>query len=176
MSDSDSRHSLRGFALLWSQIVLYFLFGAFYAFSKAGRPQWPDLAQAEVEKVETYFMKNRRRRAKVPEAIVVVNALGTAVDCNNTFARLYQTPAGILVGQELSGFAPEIAAVLERDAQLVDDVVMTVGDQSFSLAVEPFAEDSGSGNIPRDLGGEKEREKNADRIIRLRGLRWDEVA
>jgi len=117
-------------------------------------------------------MNNRRRRAKAPEAIVVVNAVGTAVDCNNTFARLYQTPAGILLGQELSGFAPEISAALERDEELGDAIVMTVGDESFSLAVEPFADDAGSAEDARDLACEK----NADRIIRLRGLRLGEVA
>lgn len=117
-------------------------------------------------------MNNRRRRAKVPEAIVVVNAVGTAVDCNNTFARLYQTPAGILMGQELSGFAPEIAAALDADTQRSGDVVMTVGDESFTLAVEPFADDVGDGDIASDAMPEK----NIDRIIRLRGLRWDEVA
>jgi len=103
-------------------------------------------------------MNNRRRRAKVPEAIVVVNALGTAVDCNNTFARLCHTPAGMLVGQQLSGFAPEIAAALERDEQQADSVVMTVGDQSFSLAVEAFADDAGRNS-------ERQSANHADRII-----------
>jgi len=110
-------------------------------------------------------MNTRRRQAKVPEAIVVVNALGTAVDCNNTFARLCHTPAGMLVGQQLSGVAPELAAVLEDGQKLADDAVMTVGDKSFTLAVEPFADCK-----------DARRELSADRVIRLRDLNWDEVA
>jgi len=113
-------------------------------------------------------MKNRRRRAKKPEAIVVVNALGTAVDCNNTFARLCRTPAGMLVGEQLSGFAPEIAAILDGTDQLADDAVMTVGDKSFTLAVELFA---GDADAPMGRSAEC-----ADRVVRLRGLSWDEVA
>ena len=109
-------------------------------------------------------MNNRRRQARAPVAIVVVNALGTAVDCNNAFAQLCQTPAGMLVGQRLSGFAPELADILEDATQIIDDAVMTFGDQSFSLAVEPFQD------------GALNAEREADRIIRLRGLNWDEVA
>jgi len=121
--------------------------------------------------VEIIFMNNRPHQAKVPEAIVVINALGTAVDCNNTFARLCHTPAGMLVGQQLSGFAPELAAVLENGQQLADDTVMTVGDKSFTLAVEPFAADSDAGSDKRAAS-----ELSADRIVRLRDLSWDEVA
>jgi len=111
-------------------------------------------------------MNNRRRRAKAPEAIVVVNALGTAVDCNNAFAQLCQTPAGMLVGQRLSGFAPELAAVLEDATQIHDDNVMTFANQNFALAIQPF--ETGINNSAS--------QETADRVIRLRGLSWDEVA
>ena len=117
-------------------------------------------------------MKNRRRRARAPEAIVVVNSLGIAVDCNLAFARLCQAPAGMLVGQQLSGFAPELAAVLERENQFVDDAVAIVANQSFTLAVQPFMneDDLAFGSRHSD------RQECSDRVIRLRGLSLDEVA
>ena len=105
-------------------------------------------------------MDTRRPQARIPDAIVVVNGLGVCVDCNNAFAQFCQIPAGMLVGQPLAGVAPALASQLEKVAVGTSDKVAGFGDQSFTLDVQPF-----TGGRDTD-----------DRIVRLRGLSWTEVA
>ncbi len=111
-------------------------------------------------------MDTRRPQGRITDAIVVVNGLGTAVDCNNAFARLCNTPAGMLVGQELSGLAPALAASLEQaagEASKSSDALIDIGNQTFMLDVQPF------------MAGEDANE-TGDRVVRLRGLNLDAVA
>lgn len=115
-------------------------------------------------------MDTRREQGRIPDAIVVVNGLGMAVDCNNAFAQLCGTPAGMLVGQSLSRFAPDLAttiAAIDTSAEGaslesggLDNTPVSFGDLSFELDVQPFT----GGNETGDL------------IIRLRSQRWDAVA
>ncbi len=90
------------------------------------------------------------------DAIVVVSATGTAVDCNNAFARLCGMPAGMLLGQPLSVCAPELATLLGSNRS----DVLTVADQMFELDDQPFTAGTATG----------------DRIIRLRSARMHEAA
>lgn len=125
-------------------------------------------------------MDTRREQGRIPDAIVVVNGLGMAVDCNNAFAQLCGTPAGMLVGQSLSTFAPELASTIDAidssrkgssldcaalesallDSTQVDSTLIDFGDRSFELDVQPFV----AGNDTGDL------------VIRLRSQRWHAVA
>ena len=91
-----------------------------------------------------------------PDAIVVVNAAGRAVDCNNVFAKYCGAPAGELVGQQLAQCAPELAAALNTSEQ----PVIAIAEQTFALDVQPFTAGAASG----------------DMIIRLRAAQLGEVA
>lgn len=90
------------------------------------------------------------------DAIVVVSAGGTAVDCNNAFARLCGMPAGMLLGRQLSACAPELATLLKS----AEAEVLTIADQVFELDDQPFTAGAATG----------------DRIIRLRNARMHQAA